>query len=250
MKWNSQLYDQQHAFVSTYGTEVLAWLDPQPNESILDVGCGTGDLTKQIADHGSHVIGTDYSADMVAAAQKKYPSIDFRQINGEELPFDNEFDAIFSNATFHWIKDQEALIKGLYASLKPNGRLIVEFGGKGNVASMQQAIRQASIALGLEDFVDIDFWYFPSITAYSTLLEKHGFEVQEAYLFDRPTTLKGEDGMLKWIEQFGVNAFTNLTTEQTTQLKKRAVELLRPDRYIQEEWIADYRRIRIKAIKI
>ena len=247
--WDSKLYDKQHQFVSDYGADVLQWLAPKPGEDILDVGCGTGQLAAQIAESGAEVFGTDASPDMIAAAKANYPAIGFEVVDATKLPYQGIFDAIFSNATFHWIENQPALIEGLYNSLKQGGRLVAEFGGKGNVKSITDAISVAAKNLGLADKVIGDFWYFPSIATFTALLEKQGFEVEQAWLFDRPTKLTGQDGMLKWINQFAIHAFKNLTADEAEAIKSLAIAILKPNYFRNGEWVADYRRLRIKAFK-
>lgn len=247
--WDSKLYDKQHHFVSDYGADVLQWLAPKPGEDILDVGCGTGQLAAQIAESGAEVFGTDASPEMIATAKVNYPEIGFEVVDATKLPYKELFDAIFSNATFHWIENQSALIEGLYRSLKRGGRLVAEFGGKGNVKSITDALTSAAKNLGLTDKVINDFWYFPSISTYTTLLEKQGFEVEQAWLFDRPTKLTDEDGMLKWINQFATHAFKNLKEDEAEAIKSLAIEILKPRYFRNGEWTADYRRLRIKACK-
>jgi trans-aconitate methyltransferase len=247
--WDSKLYDKQHHFVSAYGADVLQWLAPKPSEDILDVGCGTGQLAAQISKSGTNVFGIDASRDMITSAKINYPEIGFEVVDATKLPYREIFDAIFSNATFHWIDNQPALIEGLYNSLKPGGRLVAEFGGKGNIKSITAAISLAAKNLGLADKVMKDFWFFPSVATYTVLLEKQGFEVEQAWLFDRPTKLNGENGMYDWISQFAQHAFKNLTTDEAEAIKSLAVSILKPNYFIKGEWVADYRRLRIKAWK-
>jgi len=247
--WDATLYDKQHHFVSDYGADVLQWLEPKANEHILDVGCGTGQLAAQIANSGAIVLGTDASADMVANAKKTYPHLNFEVVDGTKLPYDKSFDAIFSNATFHWIEDQESLIKGLFKSLKSGGRLVAEFGGKGNVKSITEAINEAAQQLNLVNKINSNFWFFPSVSTYTSMLESVGFEVEQAWLFNRPTKLIGDEGMYVWINQFAQHAFKNLNNDQAESIKNLAVEILKPYYFINGEWVADYRRLRIKAFK-
>lgn len=247
--WDSKLYNEQHHFVSDYGSDVLQWLAPKAGENILDVGCGTGDLAAKIQESGATVLGTDASADMIELAKQNYPTIQFEQKDAAQLDYNREFDAVFSNATFHWIENQKGLLKGIYKSLKHGGRLVAEFGGKGNVKSIVDAIDTAAKQLGLEHRIISNFWFFPSISHYATLLESTGFEAEQMWLFDRPTKLVGEDGMLKWINQFAQHAFINLNEEEAKAVTDLAVELLKPTHFNNGEWMADYRRLRIKAIK-
>ena len=247
--WDSKLYDKQHHFVSDYGADVLQWLAPQKHEHILDVGCGTGSLAAQIAESGAQVKGVDASADMITSAKLTYPSLNFEVMDAAHLPFKSEFDAVFSNATFHWIENQEDLIKGLYRSLKDGGRLVAEFGGKRNIKRIIDAVGLAAKDLGLAHKIITNFWFFPSVSTYSAMLESQGFEVEQIWLFDRPTKLNGENGMYDWISQFAQHAFKNISTEQAEEVKNLAVNLLRPSHYLNGEWIADYRRLRVKAVK-
>jgi len=247
--WDSKLYNEQHHFVSDYGADVLQWLAPKAGENILDVGCGTGDLAAKIQESGATVLGTDASADMIELAKQNYPTIQFEQKDAAQLDYNREFDAVFSNATFHWIENQRGLLRGIYKSLKHGGRLVAEFGGKGNIKSIVDAIDTAAKQLGLEHRIISNFWFFPSISHYATLLESTGFEAEQMWLFDRPTKLVGEDGMLKWIDQFAQHAFINLNEEEAKAVTTLAVELLKPTHFKDGEWMADYRRLRIKALK-
>ena len=113
MKWNSKLYDDSHDFVSKFGQEMLSYLNPQPNELILDLGCGTGDLSKEIS-LNAKVIGVDSSADMISKAKAKFPEVEFYQMDARELNFDFQFDAIFSNAVLHWIPEKEIVINKMF----------------------------------------------------------------------------------------------------------------------------------------
>ncbi|MES2416995.1 MAG: methyltransferase domain-containing protein [Bacteroidota bacterium] len=247
--WDSNLYNKQHHFVSDYGADVLQWLAAKANEQILDVGCGTGQLAAQIAASGASVLGIDASADMIASARSAYPNLTFEVADGTKLAYHESFDAIFSNATFHWIENQDALVGGLFKSLKPGGRLVAEFGGKGNIKSITAAITQAADRLNLAALVTTNFWFFPSVSTYTSLLESNGFEVEQAWLFDRPTPLIGENGMYAWINQFAQYAFKKLNAEQAESIKHLAVEILKPNYFINGIWVADYKRLRIKAIK-
>ena len=105
--WNPNLYDAKHAFVWKYGADLISLLAPQAGERILDIGCGTGHLTAQIADSGATVVGTDRSAEMVNAARREYPHLQFEVADARDLRFRAEFDAVFSNATLHWIHEPE-----------------------------------------------------------------------------------------------------------------------------------------------
>src|SRR6185295_14035110 len=107
-EWDTSLYDGKHSFVWKYGEGVIELLAPEAGEKILDLGCGTGHLTSLIAEAGALVVGVDKSPKMIESARASYPELEFVESDATGLDYDLEFDAVFSNATIHWIKDQRA----------------------------------------------------------------------------------------------------------------------------------------------
>jgi trans-aconitate methyltransferase len=249
-EWNANLYDAKHAFVWKYGADLVPLLAPQTGERILDIGCGTGHLTAQIADCGARVVGVDRSREMVAAARKAYPHLQFELADARDLPHSAEFDAVFSNATLHWIHEPELVIRSVRNALRPAGRFVAEFGGKGNIRKMQSAFDQAFSELHAAAPGEINPWYYPSVSEYATLLETNGFEVRFITLFDRPTPLTdGEAGMRNWITMFGTDYFGKLSAGTREAFLQRVAELLRPELFRDGQWWADYRRLRLVAAK-
>src|SRR6266403_6293483 len=114
--WNANLYDAKHAFVWKFGADLLPLLAAKSGERILDIGCGTGHLTAQIAESGANVLGVDRSPEMIRQARLKYPSLQFEVMDAREIALDGNFDAVFSNATLHWIKEPEQVIAGIKKS--------------------------------------------------------------------------------------------------------------------------------------
>lgn len=247
VKWNANLYDDKYAFVSKYGEDLIGWLAPQKGERILDVGCGTGQLAAEIAGYGAHVTGMDFSATMIEKAKKAYPTLTFDVKDVRDFAYDEPFDALFSNAALHWVEEQEAAVASMYRALKPGGRLVLEMGGKGNVQEILQAVDEAMWEAGCREHLTGEWWFFPSIAEYTTLLEQTGFYVSTALHFERETRL--ENGMEGWIRMFGAFIFRRLAPEETDRIIHRAVELLKPAHYRGGAWYADYKRLRIKAIK-
>ncbi|SER57787.1 Ubiquinone/menaquinone biosynthesis C-methylase UbiE [Gracilibacillus ureilyticus] len=244
--WNANLYDQQHAFVSEFGGDIIEILAPKSSEKILDIGCGTGDLANQLTERGVEVIGIDQSENMIDQANAKYPHIDFRVADILQMNFDRDFDAVFSNATLHWVKQPEVAISNIYSALKPDGRFVAEFGGKGNIHLIaDQLKKQFNISEDSELFP----WYFPTIGEYSSLMENAGFRVVFAQHFDRPTPLEGEDGLRKWIEMFASHLFNQTSEKEKDQILVNIESNLKEQMYIDGKWIADYKRIRVIGIK-
>ncbi|MFI5185689.1 MAG: class I SAM-dependent methyltransferase [Chitinophagales bacterium] len=249
LKWNADLYNQQHNFVYEHGENVLEWLDPQEGEKILDVGCGTGELTNKIHEAGAIVTAIDSSQEMIEKARDKYDDIKFFISDAGSFSFNEKFDAVFSNAVLHWINKQQEALQCIYHVLKNGGRFVFEMGGRHNVESIHNAIRKAMKEEGVEDKIPVDLNYFPSVAEQCSLLEKVGFTVSDVMYFKRPTRLEGEDGMRLWIDQFCSFFFKNISNELKEKITTRAVRELRKTNYRNGEWNADYVRLRVKAIK-
>jgi trans-aconitate methyltransferase len=249
--WNAHLYDTSLKYVADYGKELVALLNPKKDERILDLGCGTGDLTIEIAQKGAHVIGLDNSETMLRRAREKYPKIEFMQGDAIDFKLEEPVDAVFSNAVLHWVTQQEMAVKNIYASLKKGGRFVAELGGKGNVHKIIESIQNVIAQAG---YKTVDFnhvFYFPSIGDYATLLEKTGFQVEASYLFERPTLiLNGEAGFRDWVNVFGILFFQNVPSNKKDELIAKAVEGMMKSLEKDDRYFADYVRLRVLASKV
>lgn len=250
MQWNATLYDNQHAFVSKYGEALIEILAPQAGEKILDLGCGTGDLAHQISLSGCQVIGVDAAQEMVDEAKAKYPSIDFVCDDACNFDLGKKMDAVFSNAVLHWIRQPETILDRVVAHLRKKGRFVAEFGAKGNVEKIRNTIREVLKGHGYHDQAAIQKWYFPSVAEYSTLLEKHGFDIRFIESYNRPTVLKNsEAGIIEWLEMFAASFFKGISEQEKQKLLHVIQDRLYDDLYQNGEWVADYKRLRFCAIK-
>ena len=246
--WNTALYDGKNAFVWKHGRGVVELLAPQPGELILDLGCGTGHLTNQIAVAGAEVVGVDKSQSMIEEARRLYPNLRFEIADATDLHADQPFDAVFSNAAIHWMKDQPAVARCILGVLKPGGRFVAEFGGKGNIHAIRTALTHAVEAAGETINAEPFARYYPSIGEYATLLEAEGFRVTFATHFDRPTKLdEGEKGLRNWLFTFADNVIESLPEDKREGVIAQVERELRPTLFRDESWFADYRRIRIVA---
>ncbi|MBL3658628.1 class I SAM-dependent methyltransferase [Fulvivirga sediminis] len=250
MEWDTTLYEDKHAFVFDYGNSLISLLNPQPGERILDVGCGTGELTYEISKLGAEVKGIDLSEDMIKRAKEKYPNVPFSTKDAAHFHFKHAFDAIFSNAALHWVKNYQGAIKSMYSSLKHGGRIVLEFGGKGNVDTI---IRQLKTELKRADYdqaAALEPWYFPSIGEYAAELEKEGFEVTLAQLYERPTQLADQEkGIEDWITMFGKVFFEGINKVEQIQIAKKVQQGVFHQLFHDDQWYADYKRIRVVAVK-
>ena len=248
-KWNAGLYDAKHAFVWEKARGLLEWLSPQKGERILDLGCGTGQLATEIAGSGAEVVGADRSFEMISEARNKFPALRFEVCDARSLTFENEFDAVFSNAALHWIPEAEQVVAGIARALKAGGRFVAEFGGKGNVRHAVAALEKGLTAVGASP-EGVNPWYYPSIAEYSALLEKHDLEVRQALLFDRPTPLAdGECGFANWIYMFGESFLAHVPHAKRSDYLQAVEEAARSKLWKFDHWELDYRRLRLAARK-
>ena len=242
--WNPDTYNKHASFVSTLGMDVFNLLAPQKDEDILDVGCGEGTLALKMQEKGAKVIGVDVSNQMLDTSRRK--GIDARYMSVEALAFTEQFDAVFSNATLHWIINPEIAIKNIYAVLKEEGRFVSEFGGYQNL-DILLTVMQEVFNEHKEYGEFINPWYFPRDDEYKALLEKAGFKVEYIELIKRDTPI---DDIGKWIEIFANGIIKSLTSQQ----KKECIDLIKErvkDKYVHKQGnvILDYVRIRLKAVK-
>jgi len=242
--WSAARYGAHAGFVSDLGAPVLDLLAPFPGERVLDLGCGDGRLTAEIAARGAAVVGLDASPDMVAAAQAR--GIDARLGDGAALPFRAEFDAVFSNAALHWMTRPASVLTGVHAALVPGGRFVGEFGGHGNVAAVTTAIRAV---LAHDHGIDTDLreiWYFPTADAWRTALEAAGFSVERAVLIPRPTPVPA--GLERWLETLAAPALAFLDPAERPAAVAAVARLVRPA-LCDETGLAhlDYMRLRFAA---
>jgi trans-aconitate methyltransferase len=241
--WNPTTYEANGAFVPTLGAGVLEWLAPQPGERILDLGCGDGQLTAKIVAAGATVVGVDASSAMIEGAKRR--GIEARVCNAEALPFEHEFDAVFSNAALHWVRNQDAMLAGVKHALKPGGRFVAEMGGHGNVAAILVALTVVLQRHGcgyLENGVN----YYPAAEVYSDRLTRYGFAVKKMQLIPRPTPLP--TGMAAWLTTFRSGVLEAVPEHLRATVVDETVSLLEPALCDEQgNWTADYVRLRFIA---
>lgn len=242
-QWDPAEYAKKAGFVSDLGRPVVELLAPAAGERILDLGCGDGVLTAAIVETGAEVVGVDSSPGMVAAAHKR--GIDARLADAYELPFDAEFDAVFSNAALHWMTQPGEVVRGVARALRPGGRFVGEFGGHGNVAAIVTALVAAWEQSGAAEEPPRP-WYFPTAEEYAQLLAEHGLEVETITLFPRPTRLTA--GIESWLETFAGPFVNALPLEERVCYVDRVIRLLRRSLCdASGNWTADYVRLRFRA---
>jgi SAM-dependent methyltransferase len=243
--WDPQGYADNARFVAELGMPVVDLLAPRAGERILDLGCGDGFLTAKMAALGVTVVGVDASAAFIAAARAL--GLDARLGDAQRLAFTEEFDAVFSNAVLHWMKDPDAAIDGVWRALKPGGRFVAECGGQHCVAQIRAALGRALARRGI-DAAAVDPWYFASAEEYGGRLRARGFVVETIAVFPRPTPLPGD--VTGWLRTFAESFAAPVPPADRPAFLSEVQEDLRPALTdAQGRWIADYTRLRFRAIK-
>jgi trans-aconitate methyltransferase len=260
--WDAELYDGRHAFVWKSGAGLLEWLAPQPHETVLDLGCGTGHLSAQIATRAARVVGFDSSSAMVEAARRAYPAstqpnlsfaeADATSFSLSSLGLSEPVDAVFSNATLHWVRPPQSALECISQSLRRGGRLVAEFGGHGNVEQVLSALEAGLRSMGVSEESSrprVRANYFPRLGEYASLCEERGLQVLRAELFDRPTPLEGPYGLREWVRMFRSEALLLVPQDRLEDFWSGVEERARPNLHGPNGWHADYRRLRLFVVK-
>ena len=246
MTWNAGNYDNNFSFVARGGESLVDLLDPSPGQRVLDLGCGTGDLTAKIAERGATVVGLDADASMIERARLRFPDLEFVHGDGHNFSL-GSFDSVFSNAALHWLTRPRDVTTSVRAALVDGGMFVAEQGGAGNVAKTLAALDAARVDTGHDPVAPLP-WYYPTVGEHATLLESCGFRVHMMIHYDRPSPLEDcPDGIVDWAKMFGGAYYSDIAEEQRPQFFARAARHGRPLRRDDGITVADYVRLRWRA---
>lgn len=206
--WNAEDYAKHSSAQQSWARELITKLNLRGRESVLDLGCGDGKVSAEIADHlpNGTVMGVDNSDEMIALArthfpEEKYSNLSFQLADARHLPFEKAFDVVFSNAALHWIKDHHPAISSIDKSLKSGGRILLQMGGKGNAEEIFATLE----ILFLEDqwqpyFYDFEFPYgFYDPEEYNSFLKKSTLEPLRVELIPKVMSYDDKEGLAGWI---------------------------------------------------
>jgi trans-aconitate methyltransferase len=245
--WDADRYQRQFGFVSAMAGDLLELLAPAPGETILDLGCGTGELAAELQRRGARVLALDSDPAMVAAARRRLGDDRVLLADGHDFALPEPVDAVFSNAALHWMPRPAEVIARVRAALRPGGRFVAEMGGAGNIDAILEALTAAMAEAGLPE--PACPWYFPTPAAYATLLEAGGFRVARMEHFPRPTPLDGgRGGLADWLAMFGGSMTAAIPAAVADRVLARAGELAAPRLWRDGRFVADYWRLRFAAV--
>jgi trans-aconitate 2-methyltransferase len=207
-QWNASDYEKNSGQQQLWARELIGKLNLSGNESLLDIGCGDGKVSAELAAGlpGGRVLGIDSSAEMVKLAQQRFPAPDFpnlsfRQVDARCMPFEGEFTTVFSNATLHWILDHRPVLLGIANSLRPGGRILLQMGGRGNAAGIVAALEKLSAApQWAAYFKNFEFPYgFYSPVEYSDWLVEAGLQPTRVEQVPKDMAQNGAEGLAGWL---------------------------------------------------
>ncbi|MBC9716062.1 methyltransferase domain-containing protein [Streptomyces sp. TRM66268-LWL] len=245
-EWDAERYDRQFGYVSSLAGGVVELLAPEKDETVLDLGCGTGELAESIRESGARIVAVDSDPAMVEKAAKRLGQ-EVILADGHAFTVDEPVDAVFSNAALHWMLRPEEVVRSVRAALRTGGRFVAELGGAGNVATIIAGVRTALAEHGLDEGMEMP-WYFPSPAEYAGLLEANGFRVARMEYFPRPTELtECPGGVADWVAMFGSTLIAHVPADVLPAVLARVNELVAPTLERDGSWYADYYRLRFVA---
>jgi trans-aconitate 2-methyltransferase len=207
-QWDAKDYHESSSEQKKWGLELLDKIALSGGERVLDIGCGDGKLTAEIAHRvprGS-VLGIDKSEDMIRFAgelyhPKAFPNLRFILLDACDLGFNQEFDVVFSNAVLHWVSDHPSVLPGITKSLRHGGKVIAQMGGKGNAAGILGVLdtvihgeKWAGFFIGFS----VPYTFYDD-HEYMKLLKSSGLKVKRVDLIPKQMVHSGREGLAAWI---------------------------------------------------
>ncbi|MGL6198088.1 MAG: class I SAM-dependent methyltransferase [Lachnospiraceae bacterium] len=239
-----------------WGNKLIQDLQLDGNEAILDLGCGDGLLTMQLTllVPNGRVLGVDASSGMIETAEKQQKdNLEFKHMDINEMQFINEFDIIFSNAALHWVKDHSRLLKNTYSALKPQGRILWNFGGDGNCRNFFKVIREIIKRDNYrEHFHDFEWpWYMPAMADYDVLVKQSGFSEAKVTEENADRYFSNKEEIIKWIDQPSIVPFIKCIPDHLKASFRNDVIDAMMDLSLQPDGTCfeTFRRIQVSAVK-
>ncbi|HYE36456.1 methyltransferase domain-containing protein [Methylocaldum sp.] len=228
-RWNPEDYSRHSAGQEHWARELLSGLNLRPDDSVLDIGCGDGRITAELAKHVPHgrAVGVDLSEDMIRYAASRfpasnYPNLEFRQADAQALPFDSEFTVVYSNAALHWVRDHRPVLAGIARALKPGGRCVMQMGGRGNAAALIAAFDAVADDPEWRDaFEGFESTFgFHDAESYRQWLMEAGLDAERVRLIDKDMVHAHREAFTGWLR----TAWHPYTSRIPAERRERFIE--------------------------
>ena len=255
-RWNANEYDKHSSAQLEWARELIQKLDLKGHESVLDIGCGDGKVTAEIGRclPGGTVIGIDSSDAMIDLATRKFPktefpNMSFRKMDAREIPYENQFDVIFSNAALHWVRDHRSILRGVAASLRQSGRLLFQMGGKGNAEGIIEIIHKLMKADRWKSyFQDFEFPYgFYGPDEYRNWLDQSGLKTKRLELIPKDMKQKAREGLAGWIRTTWLPYTERVPEDLREVLTEEVVSRYLEDHPADEEGFVHVKMVRLEV---
>ncbi len=252
--WDAEEYAKHSSAQQIWARELIAKLQLRGNESLLDIGCGDGKITAEIAAQlpEGNVLGVDSSPDMIALARKhfprdSYPNLSFELADASHLCFKKQFDIVFSNAALHWIKDHKPVLSGIQKSLKAEGRIFLQMGGKGNAEAITSLVDGI---IGEKEwcafFADFSFPYgFYTPEEYIQWLEEAGLHPKRVELIPKDMSYENKDGLAGWLR----TTWIPYTDCVPAHLRKKFISRV-ADKYVEKNSLDNEGRVHVDMVRL
>jgi trans-aconitate methyltransferase len=207
-QWDAEDYAKNSSAQLAWAQELIAKLDLCGSEAVLDMGCGDGKISAQLARAvgSGRVLGIDLSDSMIRFASRQHPrtenpNLSFRQMDATNIRLPERFDIVFSNATLHWVHDHVAVLRGVHGALNRGGRILFQMGGHGAVAEVLNAIEEVMRhPRWLHYFADFTSpYHFYGPEEYGKWLSECGFRPQRVELIEKDMQHRGVEGLTGWL---------------------------------------------------
>ena len=206
-EFDGEKYKHASEQQKAWGRKLIAELEFNGSEKILDLGCGDGALTTELAKFvpDGSVLGIDASESMIETARKDNAgaNVRFELLDINAIDFESEFDLVFSNATLHWVKEHKKLLNNVFKALKDKGAARFQFAGDGNCSNLIRILREVTSAREYASyFSEFDWpWYMPALDEYRALLDEAAFAEKRVWSENADKHFKSAEAMTKWIDQ-------------------------------------------------
>jgi trans-aconitate 2-methyltransferase len=253
-RWNPEDYSRHSAGQEAWARELLGGLDLRPDDRVLDIGCGDGRITAELAKRVPRggAVGVDLSEDMIRYAASRfpapdYPNLEFRQADARALPFHEEFTVVYSNAALHWVRDHRPVLAGIARALKPGGRCRMQMGGRGNAAALIMVFEElAGDPEWHEYFEGFESSFgFHDAESYRRWLDEAGLKPERVRLIDKDMAHAGREAFIGWLR----TAWHPYTSRVPAERRERFVEAV-AERYLAGNPLDGAGRIHVAMVRL